>query len=92
MVQRQKRLTKREKKATSPERAHSHEHRHIHCIACGKHLDPEAFEASPPGALYLNCQHGSAFPSCASCEVESKFRLAEHDRTGQAVKMAQAWH
>lgn len=93
MVQRQKRLTKREKKATgSGEHDHHHEERHIHCISCGKHLDQEEFEGTPPTALYVACQHGSRFPSCKACEVETRARLAEHDRTGQPPRMAGAWH
>jgi hypothetical protein len=91
MVQRQKRLTKREKKAQSPG-AHQHEHQHIHCIACGRHLDPEEFESAPATALVITCQHGSQFPACAACEVEARARVAEHDRTGQPPRMANAWH
>jgi hypothetical protein len=91
MVQRQKRLTKREKKATSPD-AHHHDERHIHCLACGRHLDPEEFTGSPPSAVYLACQHGSRFASCKACEVETRARLAEHDRTGQPPRVAGAWH
>ncbi|HEY3496462.1 MAG TPA: hypothetical protein VGK73_17305 [Polyangiaceae bacterium] len=91
MVQRQKRLTKREKKAAAPG-DHHHDERHIHCISCGKHLDPEEFEREPPTAVLIACQHGSRFPSCKACEVETKARLAEHDRTGQPPRMAGAWH
>jgi hypothetical protein len=92
MAQREKRLTKREKKAMSPGGAHEHEHRHIHCIACGRHLDAEEFDATPPTALEITCQHGSRFPACASCEVEARARVAEHDRTGQPPRVAGAWH
>ena len=91
MVQRQKRLTKREKKAQDPG-AHQHEHQHIHCIACGRHLDQEEFESTPPTAIVITCQHRSQFPACAACEVEARARVAEHDRTGQPPRMANAWH
>ena len=92
MVQRQKRLTKREKKAQNPGGAQQHEHQHIHCIACGRHLDPEEFESTPPTAIVITCQHRSQFPACAACEVEARARVAEHDRTGQPPRMANAWH
>lgn len=91
MVKREKRLTKREKKAQSPG-AHQHEHRHIHCIACGRHLDPEEFDSDPPTAMVIVCQHQSQFPACTACEVEARARVAEHDRTGQPPKVAGAWH
>jgi hypothetical protein len=91
MVQRQKRLTKREKKAQSPG-THEHHQQHIHCISCGRHLDPEEFQSSPPTGIVITCQHGSQFPSCRACEVDSRARVAEHDRTGQPPRMANAWH
>ena len=91
-MRREKRLTKRERKDQSPKPVqHDHAH-HIHCIACGKHLEPEWFETAPPQALFLRCEHGSEFPSCAGCEVEAKFRLAEHDRSGKPVNIARAYH
>lgn len=91
MVQRQKRLTKREKKDQAGG-GHTHDHRHIHCIACGRHLDPEEFEGGKPSAMLITCEHGSRFPSCLGCEVESRARVAEHDRTGQPPQVAGAWH
>jgi hypothetical protein len=92
MAQREKRLTKREKKAQTPGGGHQHDHRHIHCIACGRHLDPEEFESSPATAMIIVCQHKSQFPSCTACEAESRARVAEHDRTGQPPQVAGAWH
>ena len=89
-MKRQKRLTKREKKAT--EGGHQHQHQHIHCISCGRHLDPEEFSASPATAKIIACQHGSKFPVCADCVEPGVKLLAEHDRTGQPVKTADAWH
>jgi hypothetical protein len=91
MAQREKRLTKKEKKALNPG-AHQHEHRHIHCIACGRHLDPEEFDSKPPTAIVIVCQHKSQFPACAACEVEARARVEEHDRTGQPPQIAGAWH
>jgi len=93
VAQREKRLTKREKKEQNPRpQQHTHGEQHIHCIACGKHLDPEGFDKSPPDALFLRCQHGSQFPCCPGCEVEAQFRLDEHDRTNKPVTTARAWH
>ncbi len=93
MVQRQKRLTKKEKKAVQGGGGgHQHEHRHIHCIACGRHVDPSGFNSSPPEAMYITCDHGSRFPSCLGCEIEARHRIREHDRTGQPVQTTPAWH
>jgi hypothetical protein len=93
VAQREKRLTKRERKEQNPKRPkHDHGEQHIHCIACGKHLDPEGFDKTPPTALFLQCEHGSHFPSCVGCEIESKHRIAEHDKTNKPVKTTQAWH
>lgn len=91
-MQRQKRLTKRERKAVQgPKPAQDQHAQHIHCIACGKRLDQQDF--TPSGsAIVVTCQHGSNFPSCRGCELESRLRLDEHDRTGAAVKTASAWH
>jgi Fe2+ or Zn2+ uptake regulation protein len=91
MVQRQKRLTKREKKAQIPG-AHEHQHQHILCFSCGRHLDPEEFDSAPPTAIVITCQHRSQFPACAACEIDARARVAEHDRTGQAPRVANAWH
>jgi len=93
VARREKRLTKRERKEQNPQRhTHAHDGQHIHCIACGRHLDPEGFDKTPPEALFVRCLHGSDFPCCVSCEVEAKHRLAEHDKSGQPVKVAKAWH
>ncbi|MDC0684363.1 hypothetical protein [Sorangium atrum] len=91
-MKREKRLTKRERKALAPARpAQPHEHKHIHCVACGKHLDPEEFLAQG-SATWIQCLHKSRFPTCIECVEISKRLLAEHDRTGQPVQSAQAWH
>jgi hypothetical protein len=93
VARREKRLTKRERKEQTPSRhTHAHDGQHIHCIACGRHLDPEGFDKAPPEALFVRCQHGSEFPCCVGCEVEARHRLAEHDQSGKPVKVAQAWH
>jgi hypothetical protein len=86
-------LTKRERKAVSPARpssAQAHDHQHIHCISCGRHLDPAEFETGT--ATALACQHGSQFPSCVVCTPASQRLLDEHDASGQPVKVAGAWH
>jgi hypothetical protein len=101
-MKREKRLTKREQKAQNPQpRAvaqparkptqHQHDHGHIHCIACGKHLDPNMF-GEPDGADFLRCNHGSDFPHCVGCKDKARELVEEHDRTGQGVKKAAAWH
>jgi hypothetical protein len=90
-MKKQKRLTKRERKAEggAPEQQ---DHQHIHCIACGRHIDSGEFHASPATAKIIACQHGSKFPACAACVGPAKQLLDEHDRTGQPVKSAGAWH
>jgi hypothetical protein len=89
-MKREKRLTKRERKALDAD--DHHDHQHIHCIACGRHIDSHEFSASPPTAQILACEHGSKFPTCSACVPASKKLLQEHDRTGQPVKTAGAWH
>ncbi|HEU4539003.1 MAG TPA: hypothetical protein VFS00_33010 [Polyangiaceae bacterium] len=96
-MKREKRLTKKERKALAgpppaqrPPQQHSH-HQHIHCVACGRHLDISQFDA-PETATFVRCEHMSEFPSCISCVPKTKELLAEHDRTGQPVKSVVAWH
>jgi hypothetical protein len=89
-MKREKRLTKRERKALAPKPAAPQQAQHIHCIACGRHLEPSEFQSAD--AVMLRCKHGSTFPSCAECRMQSTALLAEHDRTGQSVRMAAAWH
>ena len=89
-MKREKRLTKRERKEQSP--GTPHQHAHIHCIACGRHLDPQEFTAAPPSASYLICEHQSRFPACVDCEVVARSLIAEHDRTGKPIQQAAAWH
>jgi hypothetical protein len=92
-MKREKRLTKRERKAADGGGGeHTHDHQHIHCIACGRHLDQEEFSASPPTAKIIACQHTSKFPVCTTCVAQGQKLLDEHDRTGQPVKTAGAWH
>jgi hypothetical protein len=90
-MKREKRLTKREKKAQGGGGGH-HEAGHIHCIACGRHIDPNEFGQVPPSAIVITCEHKSQFPSCATCEVTSRYLVAEHDRTGKPVNTAAAYH
>ncbi len=93
-MKREKRLTKRERKALDPSRGasgHNHEEQHIHCIACGRHLDAAEFD-SPATATIIKCAHGSTFPSCVACVANSRVLLEAHDRSGQPVKTAAAWH
>ncbi len=92
-MKREKRLTKRERKAAAGgEQPHEHDHApHIHCVACGRHLDPGEFE-EPVTAKIVSCDHGSQFASCVGCETRTRALLAEHDRTGKPVKTTAAWH
>lgn len=94
-MKRKPQLTKREKKALQPKRPvqqqHTHNHQHIHCIACGKHLEESDFEA-PATATTITCEHGSTFPTCVKCMTQSMALVAEHDKTNQPVKVAPAFH
>ena len=90
-MQRTKRLTKRERKEQSPG-PRPQTNAHIHCIACGRHLDPQEFGAAPPTAKYLICDHQARFPACADCDVVARAVIAEHDRTGKPIQQAAAWH
>lgn len=90
----QPRQTKRERKALAGKSANNvHDHaQHIHCVACGVHLDVAQFSAAPATARWITCQHGSRFAACESCVPRAKQLLDEHDRTGQAVHAAAAFH
>ena len=94
-MKREKRLTKKERKAQDPSPAQAgggqNHQGHIHCIACGKHLDAQLF-GEPDGAEFIRCEHGSDFPSCIGCHDRSKSLIAEHDRTNKPVQKVAAWH
>jgi hypothetical protein len=93
-MKREKQLTKRERKAANgagPSGNNPKEAQHIHCVACGRHIEPSEFHA-PATARRVACQHRSQFPSCVACLERTTALLAEHDRTGQPVKTAAAWH
>ncbi|HTM45339.1 MAG TPA: hypothetical protein VL137_10315 [Polyangiaceae bacterium] len=90
-MKRAKRPTKRELKAQRAP-VTTHENTHIHCIACGRHLNPNEFSASPASAKFLTCQHGSTFATCTGCTLRSQQLIDEHDRSNQPVKSAAAWH
>jgi hypothetical protein len=93
-MKREKRMTKRERRALDPQRPAGPQgnNAHIHCIACGRHIDPPEFSGPTPKSVYLSCEHNSRFPACADCQVQARYLIAEHDRTGNAVAAAQAWH
>ena len=91
-MQRKKRLTKRETKALSPGPSGNQQATHIHCIACGRHLDPQEFSAAQPTAEYLSCDHQSRFPACVDCDARARGLIADHDRTGKPIAQAAAWH
>ncbi len=97
-MKRKPKLTKRERQAlaggpkpSGQPKAHNHGHQHIHCIACGKHLDEADFEA-PATATTITCEHGSTFPTCVKCVPKATQLVKEHDETNQPVKVAGAWH
>ncbi len=92
-MKRKPKLTKREKKAAAPARPAQQPtaHGHIHCIACGKHLDPSDFEA-PAVATTVTCDHGSNFPTCVKCMAKSISLVKEHDASNTPVRSATAWH
>jgi ribosomal protein S26 len=93
-MKRQKKLTKKERKALEPGRRSGlqGQAQHIHCIACGRHIEPGEFSSTPASAVYVTCDHGSRFASCISCAIQAESLVAEHDRSGQPVKTAAAWH
>jgi hypothetical protein len=92
-MKRKPQLTKKERKAMAgPRPAQSGNAQHIHCIACGVHLDPREFEPPRSSATIVRCQHGSSFPSCTGCVTIAQQLLDDHDRTNQPVKTAAAWH
>ncbi len=93
-MKREKKLTKRERKTAEgkgPAGGGGGEGQHIHCVACGRHIEPVEFE-DPASAIIVTCAHGSQFPSCLGCKIPSQKALDDHDRTGQPVKTASAWH
>jgi hypothetical protein len=87
-----KTLTKRERKALEGRGPSGQDDRHIHCVACGAHLDPAQFTARPSTARHVTCRHGSRFACCEGCVSEALRRLEEHDRSGRPVQTAAAWH
>ena len=93
-MKRVKRLSKREKKALDPNYrpGPQAQAQHIHCIACGRHLDPGELTASPPTATTIVCDHGSTFASCIGCMQDAQALVDEHDKSGQPVRAAAAWH
>jgi len=84
-------LGQRGLRTAAPNAGHQHEHAHIHCIACGKHLDPDDF-GEAQGATFYRCQHGSDFPHCVGCATRAKQMVDEHDRTGKPVQKVAAVH
>lgn len=93
-MKREKRLTKRERRELDPTRGQrtTQTAEHIHCIACGRHIDPTEFTSFPPKSVYLQCEHKHDFPACNDCQVTARYLIAEHERTGNPVQIAQAWH
>ena len=94
-MKRKPQLTKRERKALNPRPPQPPRqntgHQHIHCIACGKHLDEADFDP-PATATTITCDHGSTFPSCVKCMPKSIALVKEHDASNQPVRTATAWH
>lgn len=85
--------TKRERKAIDGKGPSGHDHsHHIHCVACGVHLDPAQFTSSPGTARWMTCEHRRRFASCTGCVSTTQQLLDEHDRSGQPVAAAPAFH
>ncbi len=93
-MKRQKRMTKRERKAQDPHHrpGPNTSHQHIHCISCGRHIDAAEMNASPATATIITCDHGSQFACCVGCIGDAEKRVADHDRNNEPVKTASAWH
>ncbi len=91
-MKRAKRLTKRERKAQSGPSATPQSAAHIHCVHCGRHIDPPEFTKSPIGAAWIKCAHGTKYACCTVCVDGARARLDEHDRTGKPVEVAAVWH
>lgn len=80
-------------KAAAKPAARNHHAEHIHCIACGRHIEPsELSSVVAVTATILTCDHGSRFAACAEHAGAALELLAEHDRTGRPVRAAPAWH
>ena len=90
-MKRKPKLTKRQRKALAPPRPVVNQPQHIHCIACGRHIEESDFEA-PATATVITCAHGSNFPACVRCMTQAIALVNEHDRTTMPVKVAPAWH
>ena len=93
-MKRQKRPTKRQRKSVDPSfrPGPRRQSDHIHCVACGRHIDAAELSGSPPTATQITCDHGSRFPSCIGCMDHAQKLVDTHDRTGQPVQVAGAWH
>jgi hypothetical protein len=96
-MKREKKLTKRERQAIAGKGTAGRKaaggggDQHIHCVSCGRHIEPTEFDA-PATATILSCAHGSQFAACIGCQIPGQKLLDEHDKTGQPVKAASAWH
>lgn len=91
-MKREKKLTKRERKALEGGTAKQQGAPHIHCVHCGRHINQDEFTKSPIGANFIKCAHGTRYACCTGCIPGARARLDEHDRTGNAVKIAPVWH
>lgn len=89
-MKRTKRLTKKDRKALLDKALPSADAPHIHCVACGRHINADEFINSR--ANWLRCAHGTKYASCSPCVAEAMRRLSEHDVSGDAVQVAQVWH
>ena len=64
-MKREKQLTKRERKAAKgagPSGSNPKEAQHIHCIACGRHIEPSEFNA-PATAMRIEPIRNGGKPS-----------------------------
>ena len=72
---------------------------HLHCVACGRHLETvgEARARQARGLdnnlwVSVRCLHGSVFHACLGCAAKARMLLDEHDRTGKPVQQAAPFH
>ncbi|MDO9016267.1 MAG: hypothetical protein Q8S73_21670 [Deltaproteobacteria bacterium] len=73
---------------------------HVHCVACGRHLDTvgelraRGGAPRPGGTAWttIRCAHGSVWQACAACVPQARVLLADHDRSGAEVRAAAVWH
>ncbi len=88
-MKREKKLTKKERKAQSGVVAPAQK-QHIHCVACGRHINAPDFAQG--AANWVRCAHGTKYAACNRCVPRAMQLLRDHDQTGKPVQVAAVWH